>query len=57
VSRDVGMRTKITGTACDVSSSRLVWVWGWVFLSSPGVAGGTGLAGLAGGRADNTMLQ
>lgn len=32
VSRDVGMRTKITGTACDVSSSRLVWVWVWVWV-------------------------
>lgn len=27
----VGMQAKITGTACDVSSSRLVWVWGWMF--------------------------
>lgn len=27
VSRDVGMRTKITGTACDVSSSRLALGW------------------------------
>lgn len=59
VSRDVGMRTKITGTACDVSSSRLVWVWVWVWGMGMGMGmvvflvcwewlAGTGLAGRAG---------
>lgn len=59
VSRDVGMRTKITGTACDVSSSRLVWVWvgmGMEVLVRWEWLAGTGLSGLAGWLAD-TMLQ
>lgn len=57
MSRDVGMRVKITGTACDVSGSRLVWYgFGTGMGASMGMdvlarwewLAGTGLAGLAG---------